>query len=92
MKAMETKQRRETFYAWIEENKYRIRYARKGYLDNILDAYNNEHSDNIIKNKEELWRWLYSFRRRNGVGIRYCPTKKRIIRSRSKHSNYIEEK
>ena len=88
---MNAKIRRQCFFDWLEENKYRIKYARKGYSDHLLNDYNDEHRDNAIKNKEELWRWLYHFRRHNGIGIHYCPTKRKYVRSRPEHSNYIRE-
>ena len=83
--------RRDTFINWLKPNRDRIEFARKGYLPLLFDEYNSDHPEAQLKNKDEMSRWLYYFRRTNGVPIHYCPTKKQKIRSRKEHSNYQEQ-
>ena len=84
-------ERRQTFHNWLRVHKDRIEFARKGYLQVLFDDYNHEHPEAQLRNKPELWRWLYNFRRTNKVPIHYCPARGNIKRRRPEHSNYVEK-
>ena len=84
-------ERRQTFHNWLRVHKDRIEFARKGYLQVLFDDYNHEHPEAQLRNKPELWRWLYNFRRTNKVPIHYCPARGNIKRKRPAHSNYQEQ-
>ena len=88
---METDERRNVFYNWLKNNLDKIKYARKGSSDILMDEYNTENPYRAITDKKELWRWLYYYRRKNNIYIHYCPTKRQYVRSRPEHSNYIRE-
>ena len=88
---METAERRNVFFNWLNNNLDKIKYARKGSSVILMGEYNDKHPTKAIINKEELWRWLYYYRRKNNINIHYCPTKRQYVRSRPEHSNYIRE-
>ena len=82
--------RRDSCISWLNVNRDRIQFARKGYLNSLLADYNHDHPEAALKDKPELWRWLYFYRRHHNVPIHYCPSKGKRIRSRPKNSNYQE--
>ena len=82
----------DSFGLWLNVNSDRIPFARKGYLNTLLDDYNYNHHEAPRKdNKPELWRWLDYFRKTYKVPTRYCLTKILKTRSPTKKSNFVKK-